>query len=248
MNRRFAFLSMVALAGCGNQPGPLTQTEYCTQYAQDVCAGVSPACLLRPADCTAGRLAECTAVARNNAGRDFLPPNAEACLNKVNAAYGKLNQGAVALGASDIQAMNQVCGNIYRGTVLANGPCTVDADCLDPLICDKGYCGTAKTVAQGAGCANIGEVCPQGFYCGGVTGVLVCAVKMGLGGACDAANPCLETLRCVVGACAVQLGIGDDCAVDQDCDSGFCEPYAAKCALDVRFANGSAACIAMGGS
>jgi hypothetical protein len=44
----------------------------------------------------------------------------------------------------------------------------------------------------------------------------------------------------------VQLGIGADCTVDQDCSSGFCEPYALKCAQDVRFANGSAACTAMG--
>jgi hypothetical protein len=246
MNRCFVFLGIVALAGCGSQSGPLTQTEYCNQYAQAVCAGVSPACLLTVPSCTAGRLDQCTAEAQSNATRDFIPPNAEACLNKVNAVYGKLKQGAVALGAADIQAMNEVCGNVYRGTGLANGLCGIDADCLDPLICDKGYCGTARTVAQGAGCANIGETCPQGFYCSGATGIWVCAGKVGLGGVCDASNPCLENLRCMGGVCAVQLGIGASCTVDQDCDSGFCEPYAFKCAIDVRFANGSAACIAMG--
>jgi hypothetical protein len=249
MNRHLFFFGIVALAGCSSQPGPLTQTEYCNRYAQDVCAGVSPACLMTDASCTAGRLAQCATEAQSNATatRDFIPPNAEACLNKVNAVYGKLKQGAVALGAADIQAMNDACGNVYRGTALAYGSCKVDADCLDPLICDKGYCGTARTVAQGAGCANIGETCPPGSYCSSTTGIWFCSSKVGLGGVCDASNPCLENLRCMGVACAVQLGIGEVCTVDQDCDSGFCEPYAGLCALDVRFANGSAACKAMGG-
>jgi hypothetical protein len=246
MNRRFVFLCLIALAGCSSQPGPLTQTEYCNRYAQDVCAGVSPACLMTAASCTAGRLAACSKEAQDNVGRDFIPPNAESCLNKVSAAYGKLKQGAVALTAADVQAMTEACGKVYRGTGTAIGPCTADADCLDPMICDKSYCGTAKVVAQNAQCANIGELCPQGSYCSFATGVWVCTDKVGLGGACGAA-PCLETFRCIGTACAVQLGIGEVCTVDQDCDSGFCEPYAAKCALDVRFANGSAACIAMGG-
>src|ERR1700690_1472970 len=108
MNRHLFFFGIVALAGCSSQPGPLTQTEYCNKYAQDVCAGVSPACLMTDASCTAGRLAQGATEAQSNAAatRDFIPPNAEACLNKVNAVYGKLKQGAVALGAADIQAMN----------------------------------------------------------------------------------------------------------------------------------------------
>ena len=249
MNRRFVYLSMIVLIGCNSQPGPLTQTEFCNKYAEDVCAGVVPACLVTAATCTDGRLAECTDVARSNAGRDFIPANAEVCLNKVNGTYSKLKQGSVALSATDIQAKDQACGDVYRGTVLANGPCKADADCLDGLICDvaKGFCGTSKLVAQGAGCANIGETCPSGSFCNAITGVWLCLSKAGLGGACNDANPCLENLRCAAGTCVVQLGIGEQCTVDQDCSTGFCEPYAGLCAQDLRFAVHSSACVAMGG-
>jgi hypothetical protein len=238
---------MVALAACGSQPGPLTPIEYCNKYAQDVCDGVVRACLMTEASCKAGRLIECSNQAQENAGRDFIPTNADAYLNKVNAAYGKLKQGELTLGASEFQALNQARSKVYRGTVLANGVCAADADCLDPLICDKNHCGTASMVAQGEGCANTGETCPPGFYCGNSAGVPLCVTKVDLGGFCDTA-PCLENLRCLGGACAVQLGIGQVCAVDQDCESGFCEPYAAKCALDVQFGNGSAACNFMSGN
>jgi hypothetical protein len=225
----------------------LTQIEYCNQYAQNVCAGVVRACLITEATCTAGRLAECSQQAQENVGRDFIPANAEAYLSKVNAAYGKLKQGALTLGASEFQALDQARGKVYRGTVLANGVCAADADCLDPLICDKNHCGTASTVAQGAGCANTGETCPPNFYCGESAGVRLCVTKVVLGGACEA-YPCMENLRCLGGACAVQLGIGQVCTADQECTSGFCEPYAAMCALDVQFGNRSAACVALGGN
>jgi hypothetical protein len=249
MNRRFVFLSMLTLLGCGSQPGPLTQTDYCNEYAQGVCSGVVPACLVTTATCMAVQLDKCTADAQYNAGRVFIPANAETCLNKVSSTYSKLKQGSVALSAADLQAKDQACGDVYRGPVEKNGPCTADADCLDGLICDvaKGYCGTSKLVAQGAGCANIGETCPAGFYCSAITGVWLCLGRAGLGGACDAANPCMENLRCSTGTCVVQLGIGEQCAVDQDCKTGLCEPYAGLCAQDVRFANHTAACVAMGG-
>ena len=97
MNHRLVLLCVIALAGCSSQPGPLTQTEFCDKYAQEICAAVSPACLVTAASCTAGRLNDCSAVAQANATRDFIPPNAQVCLDKVRAAYGKLNQGAVAL-------------------------------------------------------------------------------------------------------------------------------------------------------
>lgn len=38
------------------------------------------------------------------------------------------------------------------------------------------------------------------------------------------------------------------CLADVDCVSGFCEPFVDKCASDIRYASGSAACIAMGGA
>jgi hypothetical protein len=146
-----------------------------------------------------------------------------------------------------MQAMDQACGDVYRGTVMANGPCTSDTDCFTGLICDKGYCGTTKMVAAGAQCNNIGETCPPGSFCSNATRIWLCTSKVSLGGACDDANPCLENLRCAAGSCVGQLDIGEVCTMDQDCSTGLCEPYAGLCAQDVRFANHSAACVAMGG-
>lgn len=256
MECRLVLLSVFAFAACNSQPPPLTQTEYCNKYAQAVCAGVSPACLVTPANCMALQLDKCSQQAQDNAGKDFLPPNAEAYLNLVSAAYGKVKQGDV-ITASDFQAMEQARSKVYRGTVRANGPCTTDAECLDGLTCDvaKFHCGTTKLVDPGAGCANIGETCrPPGFFCSNAISIWVCTSKVALGGACaDAAPPtpaipCLENLRCSAGFCAMQLAFGEVCSVDQDCSSGFCEPYAGLCAQDVRFANGNPDCVAMGGT
>jgi hypothetical protein len=131
MKHSFVILTVVVLVGCGSsQPGSLTQTEYCNRYAQAVCAGVSPACLMTPATCMSGRLAECTAEAQKNAARDFVPPNAEACLAKASAVFGKLKQGSLALSPLDIQDVDQSCAKVYRGTGMTNGQCLVDADCL----------------------------------------------------------------------------------------------------------------------
>ena len=254
MNYRFSFLCMVALAACSSQQNdPLTQTEYCTEYAQDLCEGIVTACLIPELNCTTAHLAECTSQAQEqaSAGRVFLPSNAEAYLNKVNANFSKLNQGSVALGVLDYQSMIQARDKVYRGTAAINAPCpnNDDADCIDGLVCDKGYCGTAKMVSQGgAGCANIGEYCSLGYYCTEASGVYSCATKVGLGGACSAVVPCLENLRCLDNVCTAQAEIGMACSVDQDCNSGFCHPYAGKCAKDIRFADGSAACLALSGS
>jgi hypothetical protein len=247
MRRLLLSLALVAFVGCGSEKPPTTQTEYCNTYAQDICAAVAPACLMTTSACIAGRLADCSTQAQQNLGRDFIPSNADVCLAKVGEVYGKLNQGAVALTAAAIASMNDACANVYRGTKALNGPCAVDVDCLDGFICDKGYCGRAKVVVQGQGCANIGEICPAGTYCSGAAPVSLCVSKGNLGAACNDSMPCLESLRCASGVCAVQLGVGLACSVDQDCATGFCEPYAQLCADDVRFANKSAACVAMGG-
>jgi hypothetical protein len=239
-------VALVAFAGCGSDPSSLTPNEFFQKRAEAVCSAVSSACLVTVATCTTGRVAEYMAEYQTALSyfRDFIPSNAEACLSKVKDVYGKLDQGTVALKASDYQAMATACANVYRGSSPANGPCQSDIDCLGHLGCDKGFCGTPKLVAPGAGCANIGEYCPTGSYCSNTTGIWICSTKVDLQGYC-ATSPCLESLRCAGGYCVARLGVGELCATDGDCSSGFCEPYAGKCADDIRFANGSAACVAM---
>jgi hypothetical protein len=237
---------LLAAAGCSNEPAPITPTEFFQQRAEATCSAISSACLITEASCVAGRVADSMDEYQNQLSklRDFVPANAEACLRKVREVYGKLDQGAVALKANDYNAMETVCERVYRGTRSANESCAFDADCTDDLICDKGFCGIAKIVAPGAGCANIGETCPQGSYCSAGTGVWFCTPKAPTQTDCTL-SPCLETLRCAAGICVARLGVGEPCASSEDCASTFCEPYAGRCADDIRFANGSAACIAM---
>lgn len=239
-------------SSCGEDHKSLTPTEFSTQYAQDLCKAVSWACQIPEPTCTAGRLAARAALDQRAVlrGQTFVPANAENCLNQVNNVYGKTEQGAVALKASDVQGAEQACRDVYRGAKVANEACGEDEDCVMGLICDfskgtaTGRCGAKTEVAAGGGCANIGEVCPRGSFCGGSTGVFVCQAKMDLAWPCSDTVPCLETLRCAGGLCVAQLGLGELCAVDQDCSTGFCDPYAKRCAGDLRFANGTPSCQA----
>jgi hypothetical protein len=255
MKLPFLVLSLGSLlaSGCGEDNKPLTPAEFSNRYAQDMCKAVSAACLIPEASCTAGQLftratLDQAAVAR---GQAFVPSNAEACLGQVNSVYGKLQGGAVALKASDFQSVGQVCADVYRGSKRANETCGVDQDCVMGLICDRskgldnGRCGTKTEVSLG--CANIGEVCARGSYCGNLGGVFACLPKIDLAAPCDEAVPCLESLRCAGGLCVAQLGIGAVCASDQDCATGFCEPFEKLCAADVRFARGTASCTKLAG-
>jgi hypothetical protein len=253
MKRLLLALAVVlaASASCRGEPKPLTPNQYVTQRAEIECAAISAACLMPASTCMVGRQTQHATEYQNAIGsfREFIPDNAEACLDKVGDVYGKLNQGAVALLGSEYLAMQAVCASVYRGAKAAYEACTSTLDCETPLICDKGLCGAAKLVAPGAGCANIGEYCPPGSYCSSTatTGVWFCSAKVGAQGHCDDATPCLESLRCSANVCAARLEIALPCATDGDCASGFCEPYALKCANDIRFASGTPACSAMGG-
>jgi hypothetical protein len=253
MKRLCPTLALAILASCGDDPKPLTPSQFFQERAAIECAAISAACLMPESTCMAGRQAQYATEYQSAVAafppRDFIPSNADACLDKVSKVYGKLDQGAVALPGSDYVALQAVCAAVYRGAKQANETCAGDLDCVDGLICDKGFCGTPSLVAPGAGCANIGEYCPTGSYCSSATGVWLCSAKVPALGYCDDSTPCLEALRCSAGTCVARLGIGEACTSDLDCSgSGFCEPYALKCANDIRFANGTAACIAMGGS
>ena len=246
MPRRSIPLLLLLAAACGSEPSPLTPTQYIQRRADTTCAAISAACLVPAATCVAARqseyLAEYQAALANV--RDFIPATAEACLAKVEEIYGRIEQGAVAMKATDYEAMQAICADVYRGAGAANGGCQTDVDCVSDLICDKGFCGTPKLVPLGAGCANIGEICAPGAFCSNASGIWMCTAKVGVQGDCTV-SPCVESLRCAAGLCVSRLDTGLPCATDDDCTSGFCEPYAGLCAADVRFANGSAACAAM---
>jgi hypothetical protein len=232
--------------GCGDEDKPMTRLQFCEEYSRRECENVAPACLYPESDCVTSRRVTCSNWAeRSEAGRrTFVPVNGESCLARVGEIFGKLRRGAVAIDARDFRSVDAACERVFQGGARDNQPCVVNADCEKDLVCDKGYCGKLKLVGPGAGCANIGEYCPQGSFCDGTAGVPVCTTRVAAGGACDAHRPCLESLRCVAGLCVERLAVGVTCETDGDCASGFCEPFALCCGSDVRFAPNSFACQA----
>ena len=239
-----AVAALVATS-CSRDGRPMTTADFCQDYSERECGDVAPACLEPEDDCLTARQAACTdrAQIEESAQRPFDPTNAGACLSRVSAVFGVLKQN-LAITAKDYRSIETACARVFHGNAAANQACGVDADCSGTLMCNKGRCGTLRQVDPGAGCANIGEYCPQGYYCGVVSGVLVCTARPGLGAMCSPEVACLEDLRCDGGICADGLAIGVACQNDGDCASGFCEPFASKCGTDVRFANGTPACQA----
>ena len=225
----------------------MTRADFCQSYSENECSNVAPACLVTEADCQSVRQAWCMAWGQSEEdaqpSRPFDPQNAQACLSTVSAVFGALKSN-LGIQASDYLSIDKACTRVFHGSAQANDTCGVDADCSGSMTCDKGRCGNAHQVDPGAGCANIGESCPPGYYCGGETGVFVCEVRPGAGANCGDGVPCLEDLRCASGVCAARLLIGTACQDDGDCASQFCEPFALKCGTDVRFADGTPACQA----
>jgi len=240
-----AVLVALVVTSCNRDDRPMTRAEFCQNRSERECSSVAPACLVAEADCQATRQAWCAAWGQGeeDAQRPFDPANADACLSRVSAVFGLLKQN-LAIDASNFRSIDTACERVFHGNAKANDICSVDADCSGTLICDKGRCGSLRRVDPGAGCANIGETCPLGYYCGGASGVLMCIVRSGFGSGCGAGTICLEDLRCASGFCTGRVSIGLACQDDGDCASGFCEPFASKCGTDVRFADGTPACLA----
>jgi hypothetical protein len=225
----------------------MTRAEFCQYYSERECSNVASACLMVETDCQDVRKAACMAWGQGEEDafrpRPFDPENADACLAKVSAVFGVLKHD-LAIAAKDYESIATACARVFHGSAAANDACDVDADCSGSLICNKDHCGTLSQVEPNAGCANIGEDCTQGYYCGLVQEVLTCTARPGSGEACGPNMDCREDLRCNNGVCEDRLLIGLACQNDGDCASGFCEPFAFECGTDVRFAKNSPACQA----
>jgi hypothetical protein len=240
-----AALAALVASSCNRDDRVMTLAQFCQSFSQRQCSNVASACLLPEADCLAARQAACAAGAQGEEDlqRPFDPANADACLSRVSAVFGLLKQN-LAIDARSFRSIDTACERVFHGNAAANDICGFNADCSGTLACDKGRCGSLRQVEPSAGCANIGETCRQGYYCGGASGVLMCTARPGLGAACSEEVPCVENLRCNNGTCADRLVTGFACQDDGECASGFCEPFALKCGTDVRFAEGNLACQA----
>lgn len=244
--------SVLLVGACTKADGdmPMTEAEFCQEYAKRECAAVAPLCGYAPASCEPTRVVDC----RTRAGlwktgvggstRPFLPGNAPACLDKINTTYATLPITGAAL-----RTLQDTCARVFQGTAKVTETCAVDADCENALICDKAKsrCGEKKQVTAGAGCANIGELCPVDEYCKPVSGTFLCSKRAVKGAACSAAEPCVPSQRCM-GTCVDLMAVGMPCALDDECTSNYCNPYTKACGVGLNFADGSDSCDAYRGS
>jgi hypothetical protein len=245
MSTRIAWLvtSVVVASIACSKDDEMGEEEFCPEYARTECATVGTWCASSTPDaCVSTRTAACQqrASAWKSASRPFNAGNARACIDKVKSVYG-----ALPISPENLRALNETCSRVYQGVVPANGACTVDFDCQGGLICDKGVnlCGTKRVVAAGAGCANVGEVCPAGQTCKPSGQLKLCQARATAGMACSAADPCLESLRCTAASmCEARLAASSACTSDDDCASGYCDTFAGVCATFLIFAPDSASC------
>lgn len=229
---------------CGGGDDPLTEAQFCQQYAKRECEKLAGFCFQPAADCERVREQACQtfAASQKSGVRQFRPGNADACLAKVSMTYSTASITPAALAD-----LNQVCSRVFQGTAKANETCTVDYDCEAQLICTRGRCGPRRNVAPGGNCGNPGEVCSMGEYCRASDGFAVCTARKAKDATCSATEPCLETLRCD-GTCADRRPSGGPCGSNDDCQTGYCSPYSRTCGSALVFGDDSNPCKAYFGT
>lgn len=237
---------LVMWAGCNlSDDGAGEEARFCNLLAERECDTIALSCSRERTDCINIRAMVCDAraMAERAAGRSFQSKNADACLDQTRASYAK-----PLIQAADFAQLAEKCGRVFEGSAGRNDPCTADADCRSPFICDKRRCGELKTVEANANCGNPGERCPAAQYCKQGDGFFSCAPRMTMeGGTCSTNTECADILRCRGAICVAKLGLDMACAGDDDCLSGYCDPYppagrGRTCATGLNFARFSPSC------
>jgi hypothetical protein len=217
-------LMAISPAGCGVlDDKPKSVGDFCVEYAKRECEPTAVTCSRMPAECEPIRRAACQAFVAplmNAPGRLYRPDNGEACLEQLEATYKK-----TVITAGDLAALKDKCVRVVEGSVAANGTCTVDQDCQSPLVCDRTRCGPVRVVAAGANCANPGERCQPAEYCKAADGLSVCSASADKNAACSAMVPCKPAFRCNT-TCVDKAAVNAACTTDDDCTTGYCNPYA----------------------
>lgn len=224
-------------------PAPSSRTatleEFCRARAEAEC---SPAVV---SACQSGSVETCIAL-RENACRDsapqgttYVPENAGACLELVQAVYVSAK-----LTADDVRDIATHCDQaVFTGPGAARAPCTSSLDCdtASGLECMvqlgsglAGKCLVPKLVASGLGCSGEADRCASGTYCD--TWTRVCEPARPLGQHCELGNDasCQAGGKCVgsgpmePGTCAALSSVGTACKSDDECADGLCDRIAAS--------------------
>ncbi len=227
--------------------------SFCVAKAKEECQ-IAPTCAVDPTACQTVRSAKCNteaAAAAAGGTRTYNADNAKDCIDAVHAVYAA---GKVLLAdLTGAGSMGDKCERVFQGTAEKGKPCTSAFDCVSGRLCAPVQPGVAQLVcadkvAKAAGdfCADPGSVCAAGSYCAQATGMAAqCTAEAQMGQPCNAALPCVETLRCSAGVCVPRQVPGQSCTSNGDCSptAGFCDTYAGSiCTVGLTFATGAADC------
>jgi hypothetical protein len=239
---------LVACSSESETPPYPDEQSFCTAKAKEECQ-VAAKCAAREDTCRSLRQGACERSgidARANGVRKFKAENAKACVDKTHEVYAKDT-----ILPTDIAALDDACGKVWRGDVAKFQPCNLSYDCSDGLICDKGRCGEPVQRATGQPCGNPGETCEASAFCTLKNGVYQCEAKKAKGETCSASTaPCGPTLRCN-NSCIDRFGSGEPCDTNDDCAASapYCDAYAGrKCSAGLRYGPGYGGCTLFGGS
>lgn len=194
-------------------------------------------------------------LAAHDAGRiEFDGEAAAACLEHVKAR-GCDRPGTFTPSETEAAGI-AACAQVFRGTMVRNGPCYLGIECAsedgadvvcghDPTCADAccvGGCRVLSGAPEGTPCTGQTR-CEEGTYCAFDfdTGMnTVCSKKLAIGAACPFGNECEDGSYCDfnTGSCAAPAKLG------QPCWSGVCE--AGLYCGDVS-GNGDRRCLAFAG-
>jgi hypothetical protein len=256
LNGLAAALLLLWLGGCkgGGSGGPSTVTDFCSQYADEVCQ-IATTCAVPMTTCLTYEEGVCQTLATtatSGGKRVYTPGNAGDCLNKLKSAYASTNP----ITPETQKSIDLACRYVFQGKVMPLAdPCVTQFDCAGTtdgtIICDpvQHLCATATTVAGGKQCNDVGDVCAQNFYCAQTSANVSICTADGTSGAastCSATLPCDSNSRCATGTCMPLVAAGGACTADSDCASnGYCDPYgpSPQCDSGLAFANHSPSCL-----
>lgn len=236
----------VALIACSSEEAGDTYPgvgSFCSAYADALCQGVAAGCGTSADNCKTRAVSKCNGDSAA-LGRAYKASAAPDCVGKTKSLFAQK-----AFTAEQEQEQKDACGRTFGGTVAKNGPCRVDYECQEKMLCDKGLCSDKTARKLGEACNNPGDICEKGAYCGNQGAVKFCLPKKADGDLCPPDVPCKEELRCV-GYCKAKVGPGEPCDADTDCQqattSPYCDPLQKKCLP--KYGLGTDSCKQIGGA
>jgi hypothetical protein len=222
--------------------------SFCAAKADAECQQLAAGCGASVDSCKTIRTSTCTNAVPG--GRTYTSSKAQACIDKITAVYSKKS-----FTADEEKDVQNLCGRVFAGSVQKNQACQSDFDCAGDMICDKGVCGDKAVKNTDDGCNNPGEVCNTDAYCGNRGNLKFCIAKNQQDANCDKDNPCLDTLRCIIGSgvtngtCKPKLNPGDPCDTTDQCPAAttpaYCDSKQKKCLPE--YGLGTQSCVDYGG-